>query len=60
MIAVQAFLEFLPVRHDEALSIPVAARRPEDWLPSGLGDFTDRQTALPRIAKDTRLLRRLR
>ena len=33
-----------------------AAFRPEEWLPSGLGDISDHQTALPRIAKDPKLI----
>lgn len=35
------------------------AFRPEDWLPSGIGDLVDHQTALPRIAKNSELVARI-
>jgi modification methylase len=33
--------------------------RPEDWIPKDIGDLTDHQTALPRIAKDKALVARI-
>jgi DNA modification methylase len=33
--------------------------RPEDWLPQGLGDLSDHQTALPRIARTPDLIAKI-
>jgi len=33
--------------------------RAENWLPKGLGDIRNHQTALPRIAKDKALIRQI-
>lgn len=43
----------LHIPFEEGAAEPINA---EDWLPPGIGAFDDHQTALPRIAKDKRLL----
>lgn len=43
---------------DASLSV-VTSFRPEEWLPSGLGEIANHQTALPSIAKDKVLVEKI-